>query len=93
MKANYPGCLETAACLCVRCVAFADAQGRKEAAAINKNAAHNFSELAISEGSDIARRFFKKRGDRSEVHLSEIELAALLAIAFDRAERMLKPKG
>lgn len=32
----------------------------------------------------LARRLFEKRGNHSEVHLSEVELAALLAIAFQR---------
>lgn len=44
------------------------------------------SELAVAEGRRLARQFFAKRGNNSEVHLSELELAALLALAFERGE-------
>jgi hypothetical protein len=44
------------------------------------------SELAVSEGQRMARRFFSKRGDHSEVHLREAELAALLALSFEQGE-------
>ena len=35
-------------------------------------------------GAFIARRFFHKRGNNSEAHVSETELAALLAVAFEK---------
>lgn len=37
---------------------------------------------SIEFGRDIARRVFEKRGNHSEAHLKEVELAALLAIAY-----------
>jgi hypothetical protein len=37
---------------------------------------------AIQAGKTIARKVFAKRGNHSEAHVSEAELAALLAIAF-----------
>lgn len=41
-------------------------------------------ELAIREGVKIARYVFAKRGNHTEAHISEAELAALLAVAFER---------
>ncbi len=44
------------------------------------------SELAVAEGRRMARRVFEKRGNHTEAHIREDELAALLAIAFERGE-------
>lgn len=41
-------------------------------------------ECAISFGMAVARKVFAKRGNHSEAHLSEGELAALLAHAFSK---------
>jgi NAD(P)-dependent dehydrogenase (short-subunit alcohol dehydrogenase family) len=38
-------------------------------------------------GRALAREVFARRGDRAEVHLREVELAALLALASARADR------
>jgi len=38
---------------------------------------------AIRAGQMIARKVFAKRGNHSEAHISEAELAALLALAFE----------
>ena len=43
-------------------------------------------EKAIRLAEKVARRFFAKRGNHSEVHLSEPELIALLAFALEKAE-------
>ena len=45
-------------------------------------------ERAIKEGQRMARKVFSKRGDgnNAEAHLSELELAALLAIAVERGQ-------
>lgn len=39
---------------------------------------------AIAIGRDIARKVFAKRGNRAEAHLSELELASMLAVAAER---------
>lgn len=44
------------------------------------------SELAMEEGLRLARRFFASRGNKTEAHLSEAELAALMALAYHRGE-------
>lgn len=36
----------------------------------------------IDAGMKMARQIFAKRGNHSEIHLSEAELATLLALAF-----------
>lgn len=41
---------------------------------------------AITVGQQLARQMFHKRGNHSEIHLSELELAAGLALAAQRAE-------
>jgi hypothetical protein len=41
------------------------------------------STAAAAIGMKIARKFFAKRGNHSEVHLSELELASLLTVAAD----------
>lgn len=38
----------------------------------------------LEVGMQLARSFFATRGNHSEAHLSEAELAALLAIAAER---------
>lgn len=40
---------------------------------------------AISIGRNMARAMFLARGNHSEIHLSEVQLAALLALAADKA--------
>ena len=37
---------------------------------------------AIAAGRKIARRVFARRGNRTEAHISEAELAALCALAY-----------
>lgn len=39
----------------------------------------------VDLGMQLARAFFTQRGDHYEVHLTEVELAALLALAAERA--------
>jgi hypothetical protein len=41
---------------------------------------------AVEIGADLARKVFQKRGNNSEVHLSEAELAAMIALGIERAE-------
>lgn len=38
---------------------------------------------ALQRGAEMARRVFEKRGNHSEAHMREAELAALLALAFE----------
>jgi hypothetical protein len=38
----------------------------------------------------IARKVFAKRGNRSEVHLSEVELAAWIKAALDTRDNLAK---
>ena len=38
-------------------------------------------------GQELARWLFARRGNRAEVHLSEVDLAALLALASERSFR------
>jgi threonine/homoserine efflux transporter RhtA len=50
--------------------------------------------VSIAVGQALARSVFKQRGNHSEVHLSELELAALLAIACDYVlERILEAEA
>jgi hypothetical protein len=44
------------------------------------------SQKAITIGRYLARELFAARGNHSEVHLSEAELVALLALAVERSE-------
>lgn len=49
-------------------------------------------EECVEVGSRVARTVFKHRGNNSEVHLREAELAAIIALAIeleDRRERYL----
>ncbi len=41
------------------------------------------SVYALNYSRRVARALFKKRGDNTEVHITEAELAALMARAFD----------
>jgi hypothetical protein len=43
------------------------------------------NEHAIDIGRELARRLFAKRGNHSEAHLSELDLAAICALAAERA--------
>jgi hypothetical protein len=43
------------------------------------------NEHAIEIGRELARQLFGKRGNHSEAHLSELELAAMCALAAERA--------
>jgi hypothetical protein len=45
------------------------------------------SPQAMAIGLALARKVFAKRGDHSEVHLAEVTLAAMLAIAADQGAR------
>jgi hypothetical protein len=40
-------------------------------------------DYAVSRGMILARHVFDKKGNNSEIHMNEAELAALLAIAFE----------
>lgn len=40
----------------------------------------------IAIGTELARQIFAKRGNHSEAHLTEMELAAMLALAAERGE-------
>lgn len=42
-----------------------------------------YTDTAVEAGMRLARRFFQKRGNHSEAHLSEKELAGLMALAFN----------
>ena len=42
---------------------------------------------ALRIGAQLARMVFAKRGNHSEAHISEMELAALLALAAALGER------
>jgi hypothetical protein len=44
------------------------------------------SHKAVTIGRHLARELFDARGNHSEVHLSEVELAALLTLAVERSE-------
>jgi hypothetical protein len=48
------------------------------------NAAAVRREQALTIGQHLARQFFAKRGNNSEVHVNEQTLAALLALAAER---------
>ncbi len=48
-------------------------------------------EVSIRIGEVMARRVFAKRGNNSEVHLTELELAAMLALAAEEAFKRSKP--
>jgi hypothetical protein len=39
----------------------------------------------VSIGQHLARQIFQKRGNHSEAHLSELELAAIIVIGIERA--------
>lgn len=41
---------------------------------------------AIDVAKPLARQLFARRGDHSEVHLSEAEVAALIALGIERAQ-------
>ncbi len=41
------------------------------------------TETAEKVGAAVARRLFESRGNHSEAHLSEIELATLIAVSID----------
>jgi len=41
----------------------------------------------IAFGTELARCVFAKRGNHSEAHLSEVELAALLVLAFEEGQK------
>jgi hypothetical protein len=44
------------------------------------------NDRSVDIGSALARQVFSKRGNNSEVHVSEAELAALIALGVQRAE-------
>jgi len=46
---------------------------------------HSSNERAVAIGRQLARQLFNKRGNHSEVHLSELELAAACVLAAERA--------
>lgn len=46
----------------------------------------------IDIGMEIARKEFARRGNHSEVHLSEGQLAALIALGTERARETLRTK-
>jgi len=48
---------------------------------------------AVEIGRTVARRIFKARGDHTEIHLSEGELAAVCAIAAEGAADQATKKG
>lgn len=39
---------------------------------------------SVKAGQVLAQRVFAKRGNHSEAHLSQLELAALLAFAYEK---------
>lgn len=39
--------------------------------------------LAVDQGMALARKIFEKRGGHSEIHVTERDLAAMLALAFE----------
>lgn len=45
------------------------------------------TDLASKFGIEMARAMFAKRGNNSEMHLSENELAAALALAFETGQK------
>ena len=45
----------------------------------------------LETGRRLARRFFAMRGNRSEVHLSEAQLAALLTMAAELGQAGVLP--
>jgi hypothetical protein len=45
------------------------------------------SDQAVQHGMRFARYVFEKRGNNSEVHISEAELAAIMAVSFERGAR------
>ena len=52
-------------------------------------------QASVAVGTTLARQLFERRGNHSETHLSEAELAALLALAVERyaAGDYLHPSG
>jgi hypothetical protein len=42
-------------------------------------------DLAVDTGTALARQIFQKRGNNSEAHLSEAELAAAIALGIEQA--------
>lgn len=48
---------------------------------------------SIAEGQRLARKVFAKRGNHSEAHMSELELAALLTIAVERGQFLERQHG
>lgn len=49
--------------------------------------ADHLSPIAQKIGESVARRMFKVRGNRSEIHLGELELALIAAVAAEAAVR------
>lgn len=45
-------------------------------------------EIALSVGMRLARKVFEKRGNHSETHLKEAELAALLTLAAEEGAKL-----
>lgn len=43
------------------------------------------NDRSVEIGSELARRVFSKKGNNSEVHIKEAELAALIAIGVQKA--------
>lgn len=41
----------------------------------------------IEAGMIVARKLFEKRGNHSEAHLTELELAALIALGFEMGQK------
>lgn len=47
----------------------------------------------IEIGRTLARKVFAKRGDHTEAHISELELAALLALAAKQGAQAAYAEG
>lgn len=52
---------------------------------------NTYRDIAVRIGTQMARKYFERRGNHSEVHLSEKQLAGIMAVAFEMgAESMEK---
>lgn len=58
-----------------------------------KDAGRLVSDAAIDAGKALARGIFAKRGNHSEAHISESELATYIAAGYVAGERALVRKA
>lgn len=45
------------------------------------------TEDSVKVGQDVAREVFRKRGNHTEIHIREVDLAALIAVGFEAGKK------